>query len=88
MEGPCAPWPGGRAYSYIRGAMYKGFSKLDWTSLKEDNKAGTIPKNANWPDDDYNGGKDGWYVRIRTNVKFYQPGTYELVFVVPYTTAK
>lgn len=88
LEFPYTPWPVGLTYSYIRGAIYKDFSNLDWTSLKDANKAGKIPKNANWPDDDYNGGKDGWYVRIRTNVKFYQPGTYELVFVVPYTTAK
>lgn len=88
VEFPYTPWPVGLTYSYIRGAIYKDFSNLDWTSLKAHNKAGTIPKNANWPDDDYNGGSDGWYVRFRSNIKFYQPGTYEIVVVVPYTTAK
>ena len=88
LEFPYTPWPVGLTYSYIRGAIYKDFSNLDWEKLKRDNIEGTAPKNANWPTDDYDGGKNGWYVRIRTNVKFYQPGTYELVFVVPYATAK
>lgn len=88
LEFPYTPWPVGLTYSYIRGSIYKDFSNLDWEKLKADNIAGTIPKNANWPEDDYDKGKNGWYVRVRTNVKFYQPGTYELVFVVPYTTAK
>lgn len=88
MEFPYTPWPVGLTYSYIRGTIYKDFSNLDWTQLKADNKAGRIPKNADWPADDYNGGQDGWYVRLRTNVKFYQPGTYEIVVVVPYSTVK
>ncbi len=88
LEFPYTPWPVGLTYSYIRGTIYKDFSNLSWEKLKADNQGGKIPYNAKWPTDDYNGGKNGWYVRLRSNVTFYQPGTYEIVVVVPYTTVK
>ena len=87
LEFPYTPWPVGLTYSYIRGTVYTDFSNLDVNALKAANKAGTIPFNKAWPADDYANSK-GWYVRFRSNVSFYQPGTYEFVLKVPYTTAK
>ena len=74
-------------YSYIRGTVYTSFDNLDFDRLKADNKSKTIPYNTEWPADDY-AGSPGWYVRFRSNVTFYQPGTYEFVVKVPYTVAK
>lgn len=88
VEFPYTPWPVGLTYSYIKGTTYTDFSNLDWQSLKADNLAGKCPYNAKWPDGDYSNGANGWYARFRSNVTFYQPGTYEFVVKVPYTTAK
>ena len=88
LEFPVTPWPVNTSlYSYLRGAVYNDFSNLDVQALKAANKAGTIPFNAAWPSDDYAGSK-GWYIRIRSMVTFYQPGTYEFVCKVPYTVAR
>ncbi len=87
LEFPYTPWPVGLTYSYIRGTVYTSFDNLDFDRLKADNKSKTIPYNTEWPADDY-AGSPGWYVRFRSNVTFYQPGTYEFVVKVPYTVAK
>ncbi len=87
IEFPYTPWPVGLEYSYFRGTSYTDFSNLDVTNLKADNLAKRIPISASWPSDDYAGFKS-WYVRVRSNIKFYQPGSYEIVMKVPYTTVK
>ena len=87
LEFPYTPWPVGLTYSYIRGAVYTTFDNLEFNRLKADNKAKVIPYNAEWPADD-SAGSPGWYVRFRSNVTFYQPGTYEFVVRVPYTSAR
>lgn len=87
LEFPYTPWPVGLTYSYIRGTVYTTFDNMDFEQLKADNKAKKIPYNAEWPADNY-AGSPGWYVRFRSNVTFYQPGTYEFVVKVPYTVSK
>lgn len=83
---PLTPWPVETSLrAYWKGATYTSFDNLDVASLKADNKAGTIPYNANWPADDYADAK-GWFVRIRSMVTFYDSGTWEFICKVPYTS--
>ena len=44
--------------------------------------------NAVWPEGWFEENIKQWYVRLRSRVKFHQPGTYELVVKVPYTTVQ
>ena len=88
MDFPITPWPVNTAlYQYLRGPVYLNFDNMDKAALKKDNLAGTIPYNAKWPDDDY-AGANGWYVRMRSMMTFYQHGSYTIELKVPYTTAK
>ena len=59
---------------------------MDFDALKADNLAGKIPYNAKWPSDNYQGA-NGWYVRLRSMMTFYQPGSYVIEVTVPYTSA-
>lgn len=88
IDFPITPWPTNvSAYQYLRGPVYQTFDNMDFNSLKADNLAGRIPYNAKWPSDDYANG-NGWYVRMRCQMTFYQSGTYVIETKVPYTTAK
>lgn len=87
MDFPVTPWPVKTdLYQYLRGPVYLNFDNMDFEALKADNLAGRIPYNAKWPADNYAGAK-GWYVRLRSMMTFYQPGSYVIEVTVPYTTA-
>ena len=87
LDFPLTPWPVATdAYQYLRGPVYQNFSNLDVASLKADNQAGRIPYNAKWPSNDYAGAK-GWFVRMRSQMTFYQNGSYVIELKVPYSTA-
>lgn len=87
MDFPVTPWPVKTdLYQYLRGPVYLNFDNMDKAQLKADNLAGKIPYNAKWPSDDY-AGANGWYVRLRCMMTFYQPGSYVIEVTVPYTTA-
>lgn len=86
LDFPLTPWPVATdAYQYLRGPVYQNFSNLDVASLKADNQAGRIPYNAKWPSNDYAGAK-GWFVRMRSQMTFYQHGSYVIELKVPYST--
>lgn len=87
IEFPITPWPVNTSlYQYMRGPVYLNFDNMDKANLKADNKAKRIPYNAEWPSDDY-AGANGWYVRMRSMMTFYQHGSYVIELKVPYTTA-
>jgi len=88
VDFPVTPWPTNTSlYQYLRGPVYLDFDNMDFEALKADNLAGRIPYNAKWPDNNYEGA-NGWYVRMRCMMTFYQHGTYVIETKVPYTTAK
>lgn len=88
IDFPITPWPvNTSAYQYLRGPIYLDFSNMDKAALKADNLAKRIPFNAGWPSDDY-AGANGWYVRFRSQMTFYQHGSYVIELKVPYTVAK
>jgi len=87
VDFPITPWPVKTdLYQYLRGPVYLTFDNMDFASLKADNQANKIPYNAKWPSDNY-AGANGWYVRLRCQMTFYQPGSYVIEVKVPYTTA-
>ncbi len=87
MDFPVTPWPVKTdLYQYLRGPVFLNFDNMDFDALKADNLAGKIPYNAKWPSDNYQGA-NGWYVRLRSMMTFYQPGSYVIEVTVPYTSA-
>lgn len=85
LEFPLTPWPVDKTHLYMSGPRFDFPENLDMAQLKADNLAKKIPFNAGWPEDDYAGSK-GWFVRLRTNLQFYEAGTWEISVKVPYVT--
>ncbi|MBE6200896.1 MAG: DUF5007 domain-containing protein [Rikenellaceae bacterium] len=85
---PITPWPvNADLRSYLKGKVNDNFDNLDVEALKKANLAGEIPYNTKWSDKTF-ASMTQWYVRLRSMIVFYEPGTYEMWVEVPFTTAK
>lgn len=85
---PITPWPVQQDHiSYLKGKINENFDNIDIAALKRDNLAGKIPYNTKWSDKTFASMKQ-WYVRLRSRVYIYEPGTYEMWVKVPYVTAE
>ena len=86
---PMTPWPVSDMYSYIRGTYYKDLTNLDTNALRNYYLAHSDKASSSWNTTIFDEGTfQAWYVRLRTRIRFYDPGTYELIVKVPFTTAK
>jgi hypothetical protein len=86
---PMTPWPVNDMYSYIRGPYYTDLSNLDTAALRSYYLANSTKASAAWNTSIFADGTfKAWYTRLRTRIRIYDPGTYELVITVPFTTAK
>lgn len=89
VEFPMTPWPVEDMYSYLRGPYYTTLDNLDINALKTYYAANKDKASAAWSDSIFEEGRFlGWYVRVRTRMRIYDTGTYEMVFTVPFTTAQ
>lgn len=88
LEFPTVPWPVETSFrSYLKGPTQNDFKSLNMGKMYEDFKAGKIPSlisAADWPADNW-ADATAWYVRIRSIITFYESGTWEVSFKVPYT---
>ena len=91
VEFPTTPWPVNYEYHYMRGPYYSNTDNLDvsgvmaWAAANKEK----LPESQNLSSDIFSPGHFvGWYVRLRTKIRFYDTGSYELVAKVPFTTAK
>ena len=87
---PVTPWPVATDFmSYLKGPTYD-ISKLDVNQmiLDKNNNDGPyeeqFPYNW-WPENDDFSSIQNWYVRMRSKIWFYQPGTWEMIMTFPYT---
>ena len=88
VEFPMTPWPVEDMYSYIRGTYYNNTSNLDIPALKAFYASNRTKASAAWDESIFAPERFvGWYVRVRSRFRFYEPGTYEMVMTVPFTTA-
>jgi hypothetical protein len=90
LEFPVTPWPVDvNLRSYLRGPTFPGLTHLDMNSLAADYRAGKIAQYiapSDWPANDW-ADAEAWFTRFRTIITFYESGTWEIVFKVPYTIA-
>jgi len=86
---PTTPWPVLDQHLYMRGEYNNDLTHLDTQALRTYYQSHTDKASAAWNasifDDEH---FRGWYVRLRTRIRIYEPGTYELVITVPFTTTK
>lgn len=86
---PMTPWPVSDMYSYIRGPYFTDLSNLDINELRTYYRSHTGKASAAWNDSIFADGTfRAWYVRLRTRIRIYDPGTYELIVKVPFTEVK
>ena len=89
LEFPTTPWPVIQEYHYMRGTYYKDLRGLDVDALTQYYKAHTDKASAAWSTSIFDPENFvGWYVRLRTNFRIYDSGTYEIVSQLPFTTAQ
>lgn len=86
---PMTPWPVSDMYSYLRGSYYTDLSNLDTEAMRSYYLKNSTKASASWTNEIFAPGTfKAWYVRIRTKIRIYDPGTYEMVAKVPFTIAK
>jgi hypothetical protein len=90
LDFPVTPWPVDvNLRSYLKGPTFSGLTNLDMASLASDVRAGKAPSlvaMTDWPANDW-ADASAWFTRFRTIITFYESGTWEIIFTVPYTTA-
>lgn len=92
---PITPWPVGNEalLSYMKGEVFFDYANFNYEQLKADAKdksktdSGEFRYNAKWDDAWLSYKSKSWYVRLRSKITFYEPGTYEMWVEVPYVTA-
>ena len=85
---PMTPWPVLDQHYYMRGEYNSDLSRLDTDELRRYYQAHTDKASAAWSTSIFDAEHfRGWYVRLRTRIRIYEPGTYELIITVPFTTA-
>lgn len=86
---PMTPWPVLDQHLYMRGQYSDDLTNLDTEALRSYYQSHTDKASASWSTSIFDAEHfRGWYVRLRTRIRIYDPGTYELVITVPFTTAK
>lgn len=84
---PMTPWPVLDQHYYMRGPYNSDLSHLDTDALRTYYMSHTDKASASWSPSIFDAEHfRGWYVRLRTRIRIYEPGTYELVVTVPFTT--
>ncbi|MBQ9411168.1 MAG: DUF5007 domain-containing protein [Bacteroidales bacterium] len=85
---PMTPWPVLDQWYYMRGEYSDNLNNLDTGALRTYYQSHTDKASTAWNTSIFSDGVfRGWYVRLRTKIRIYEPGTYELVITVPFTTA-
>ena len=86
---PMTPWPVLDQHYYMRGEYNSDLSNLDTDALRTYYLAHSDKASASWSPTIFDSTHfRGWYVRLRTRIRIYEPGTYELIITVPFTTTK
>ncbi len=93
---PITPWPASSSslLSYMKGDVNRTYDKFDYAQLKADSNnksktdSGEVRFNDKWKDEWLTYESPAWYVRLRSRITFYDPGTYELWVEVPYVSAE
>jgi hypothetical protein len=97
VEFPITPWPaynnteGTFFYNYLQGPTYNDFNFFNIGKLRDDVFAHPNPGNislialGDWPDNNW-ADATAWFVRLRTRVRFDEPGTWKMTAVVPSTS--
>jgi len=84
IEFPTTPWPADQGLlSYLKGGT-ADFTVLDTAALHTGVYAnGEYPSLNAWPVDSWGASK--WYIRLRSRIVFYEPGTWVISCKFPYT---
>ena len=86
---PMTPWPVLDQHYYMRGEYNSDLSNLDTDALRTYYLSHSDKASASWSPSIFDSTHfRGWYVRLRTRIRIYEPGTYELIITVPFTTTK
>ncbi|MBR5403980.1 MAG: DUF5007 domain-containing protein [Bacteroidales bacterium] len=86
---PMTPWPVLDQHYYMRGEYNSDLSNLDTDALRTYYLSHSDKASASWSPTIFDSTHfRGWYVRLRTRIRIYEPGTYELIITVPFTTTK
>jgi len=88
VEFPTTPWPVDVNFrSYMKGPTANDFSTFDIAKLYadvKDGKAKSLVALSAWPANNWSDAT-AWFVRIRSIITFYESGTWEITWKVPYT---
>ena len=97
VEFPITPWPAFNNtetvffYNYLQGPTYNDFQFFNIAKLRDDVLTHPNPGNisliapGDWPENNWSDAT-AWFVRLRTRVRFDEPGTWKMTAVVPYTS--
>lgn len=92
---PITPWPASSSslLSYLKGEVNNSYDNFDYEQLEADQKdeakteSGEARFLVKWDDAWLDYSAKAWYVRLRSRITFYDPGTYEMWIEVPYVNA-